>query len=1548
MSSDEVVIDETDDTNTPENDSSLLLAGHSKRKSKNYVATQMGGEPNPYFYPNLVAQGNSPISFTPIVPDAPPMQINKPTFRESLNANFSLYNAPYRGIKYIADRVANQGYTTRELGYDPIKEGILNDVPEPYWSNVLAEPTRELANLVKRNLAVELEDKAISARTGKIVGLVTSMGASVLDPITLIPFAQTVKYASVSKGMLINMLNMAKTAVPAIAMQNAVLVGTKETEGLSDWAYATMFESFLALSIGGALSIYSSKSVKGELANAKAVFKSIESDGIEIKYRLGDKGDVVGKPVAVSNAPEGSVGAMQAEGVQALLDAGHVDFKSNRFVKTVMGWGSPMIKGVTNRSPTIRKLFNQMFASPFEVAGGVADAITNPSAHDFLKVWRSTQAQLGIYAKFQYLEYLKSIGVKGVGKRFKGNFITLEQFLEECGQAYRRGGSDNKFIADVAKAYSDELYKPLWDELKTRYPDMKEEMFTSITQHLNRSYHKGKIQGAPDEFIKDVVSYVTDVNQRVEAYNAPILSNKSLIIETTNALNAAKNKLTKPRIENLIAAEERLAIVNKLVEVENTRIEKLYWQESRLTEKDIEDRLARGLPTEQVAIERPTSSPTLEKLNKEKVTLEGKINSYNLSDNQQWILKDEVSSLKIDLDNMRELEAQLQAKLTEDIANVNVPNNPLTLDMLEGRIDLTGEQLSQLGDIKASLMAAEKELIAAEKELADMGKLKSLKEFLAEDLSGISSSAISDVAQAVEKFGINKTLRAVKKFRSLLVGSEKKLTAESARLRASKKGYNDVIADLRIEARNKKEFIKSLESKLSGMDPKDKKLIRSLKNDIANEKKNLSSIPKLIEDTKAKIGLLNVELDGIKSAKPLEQIAKDVGDDVIDFIGKAVNAQSIDEMIANINEIQKAVKKINRKGLAVGAQNRNAIRRRIRKSKADIQSSKEKILTDIDSGLIPEGLYKQTARGAVLLENTNPNIRRLLTPDEIQGVAESVRNNLTQLNSEQVAGQVFKGVTEGGNDIMQSRVLMWNDELAEKWLVNNIDELSGLYMDQISKRIYLDDVLKEWGVDTKKGMDGIVEHLLNERHLEEASILKKTKDTARDKELKKLGENFEDNKKFVADMYKIYMGNYVDNTSTAFRVTDGMKKFAVATLLGNVPLLQLTEFFSPFFRFTFDEYIMKGLTNTMKRMEFVLSKKMAAGEKTYIRGAFADLNLGINTANGARTQALNGYGSQYLPKTVLERYVTNLSNMSQNVNLANYIMDFQETIVAFAMQGTILRILKKYAAGVPLTKFEISRLDRARLNPKEWAERILGQRGVHATEEGAWVSNFHLWTDQEAARRFRIAIEKGVREVIIKPGPMDVPFGLRDPVTSVFMQFSSYMFAATNNFTIPLITSPDLQKATGMILMIASGAAVDPLRQLAKGEDIDYSFGALSSGAMNNSGLFGWQYNELIKANQIFDLPFLRPLQSDRFKRKFSGILGTSPSGGVADMAANAFSAAINGEMNKRDLRNIGKLTIPFFGSWWAHRPIDAALGAFNYPKSRREAKALKEYDENE
>ncbi len=667
-------------------------------------------------------------------------------------------------------------------------------------------------------------------------------------------------------------------------------------------------------------------------------------------------------------------------------------------------------------------------------------------------------------------------------------------------------------------------------------------------------------------------------------------------------------------------------------------------------------------------------------------------------------------------------------------------------------------------------------------------------------------------------------------------------------------------------------------------------------------------------------------------------------------------------MVASKNEVIRLEKQIKTLEAELGdlsVAKTSELKELLAEAKLKYTKLEENLIDGIKSGRVsPDMLqprYLKKVKGAgenLSLELGSPKLRKSLSKKQIKDVANSFRDTVLQLNEEQFAGAIFENIKNGGNDIMQSRTFLWNDAIAEKWLVNDIETLSGLYVDQLSKRIYLEDVLSKYG-DTyaefnfEKTTKGIGTELKKQHDIFEKEILKKPESAERAKELQKLNKDTKHAADFLEKMFKSYLGNYVDKSTGAYRVTGAIKQFSAGALLGNVPILMFSDFFSPMFKLTFKEYIGDGVGQALSRMKSVMSgraKELGENGGAYVRGAFADAGLGNNVANGNRIQAMFGYGAQYQPKTILERYISNVTTFTQNLNFVNPISDFQETSVAFASQSKIIRACEKYLGGEGLNKFEIGHLDEVRLQPKRWANRIVEQYKKYGQEiDGAFVGNYHLWDDAGAAMQMKGSIAREVRGLIIRPDLLEQPFAFKDPILSLATQFTSWIFSATLKYTIPTLTDFDQQKMIGILLMMGSASLIDPMRQLAKGEEVDLSTEALLTSALNNSGPLGWQFDALMRANARIDAPALRGIQPDRFKRKASGALDLGPASGIFDMVNNLTSAVVNGEMNEKDARNAMKLFIPFSNTLPLRKGFNEMLKSFNLPENRAKARRRKE-----
>lgn len=1222
------------------------------------------------FQPNIVADNGVEIGFAPVNPKVD-LSTQETSFVETAGANFRQYNLPYRaGKKLFETDFTTLGLIEREEGLDPIKQGLLVDIPREYYMNILSQKTTKDALIVRANILQELEDRRIAASSGLIANMVTGFGATFLDPTILVPIGQTVKYFDVTQGFIRNFGKAAVELGAFTAAQNAFLVASKETQGLSDWVLDTTIDTFFAASIGGTLGYFAAKGISKEINAGKAYFKASHIDA-DINVKLKPDGEFDGFEIDTSKL-EG-VGAAQVKDFEAMVNSGKVSFRNNKLVKHIFGLGSPIVKGVTSDFPIVQELTTDLWGTNFRTAGGVAKAIQDPGANDFFRSWQGIAAGLRIETRSAYLA---TIGVSGVAAdelasigAIAGKHISELEFNEMVGKAYRRGYSDNPHI-NALNARRKKDFDQMWNEAKKRIPDLEDQTFTNIVNHLIRVYDKNKIAEFPDDFFKAQYSYISKVNEKVAAY--------------TQRYNNVEEQLKNLKAQYMA-----------LKGVQGT------------TEKR--------------------------------------------------------KGLKAQIEKSRRQLNQLKKQRLDDIRS-----GKITPDMLESKVKITPEQ--------------------------------------------------------------KRAIEALKK-------------------------------------------------------PQVK-----LKQDIKQKERELKKLVKKEERIKA--------------------------------------------------------------------------REELRDLKAKLKAEKQRIDTMFVNGELDENLFYYNRFNQRTLKNPNklPELRKIQTPEELKASALATRDTIEQLNEEQMFSSIFGQIRGDTPQSLKSRTNLWNDAEAEPWLINDINVLTDVYLHSMSKYLHGHDIFKKYGINIEEGKEGITRVLKGQYDEMRNKILEKPATPERAKELGKLKKALDSNIELLSNFQKAYFGGLIDYTSAPYKWSNAARQFTSSVMLTNMPLLMLTEFITPTFKMGYKEFVHDGLVGTVSKMNKYseqVRKRLGKDADSYLKGYYTDALIGANRLLGQSLEAKFGYAGQTYQKAWYDRFAGVTSKLTDTLSFASRIMDRQEVAMASMTESRLMRVLEKYNKGEKLLIDEIHFLDEVRVNPDKWAKRYVDQfyrkvdgKQVGEMIEDGYMSNFHLWDDFEAAQSMRIALDRHVRSVITKPGPADVPFIFKDPIGSLFFQFLSWPFAATQNFLLPTLTEFDTQKLIGLVSIMSVASIISPLRQLAKGQEVDTSFEALVSSALSNSGIMGWQYDVLTRALAYMDFKLLRagdedtPVNSaikailpERHSGKGISALIGSPALGTLDMMGSVLSSILSGEYNQRDAQRMIRLLAPWLYTWETQRLFKKALESTGLPETRGEAK---------
>ena len=697
----------------------------------------------------------------------------------------------------------------------------------------------------------------------------------------------------------------------------------------------------------------------------------------------------------------------------------------------------------------------------------------------------------------------------------------------------------------------------------------------------------------------------------------------------------------------------------------------------------------------------------------------------------------------------------------------------------------------------------------------------------------------------------------------------------------------------------------------------------------ANEQNFIEDIAAWYKDSneyiEMKLRPLTKAKNPYQKAKARKALQKEIDDGKISPVYLDGKHQLTPFQLEEVNKRSKAFKKV-RRAYAKAKKGEN---------KADIQAAKKsldearlKLREEVRAGTLEEELLD--FRGNLI----NPDkvwFRPLIPEDRIRPSAEELTRSLLGESNSKTYAAMFGAVSAGGTNPLKSRVIMIPDNVVNKYLVNDIDRIAGLYSSFMGRKLALEESLQRIGQNSKEGKMRFVEDLNNQYQEAKAKLYEKPESKQRTKDLSKLLKEYESAKKFISDSYDLFMGDFVKDPNAGYaRTLKAFRDFNAITMRGAVVLYALPEVVASIFRHGFMDWLQHGMIPVLKNL---------ATGKGMRRQDFADAGLGLQTFLGNKWERQFSEENFYEPKTALERGLSGLANKSGNFLLGNYLTDFNETLAASISQARTLRVLKRFQAGEKISAKDAERFNIIGINPKQDTAKMMRMFEKYGEEiDGSFVAHLDRWDDFEAAATFRRALRKEVDMIISKPNMLDVPLALRQPVLASMTQFMNWGFGASANFFIPMIQRPDMQKFHGMMMLMMAGALIDPLRQIIRGEEVDLDPGKLAAGAISNSGIIGAPYDFLSKVNAALDIPGLSDYKADKYRNKDPFDILIGPSAGSVNTVFKLGNMAISGKFNEADLKRVTYGLIPGASNVFVRQPIDALIESFELPQNKRAA----------
>jgi hypothetical protein len=377
-----------------------------------------------------------------------------------------------------------------------------------------------------------------------------------------------------------------------------------------------------------------------------------------------------------------------------------------------------------------------------------------------------------------------------------------------------------------------------------------------------------------------------------------------------------------------------------------------------------------------------------------------------------------------------------------------------------------------------------------------------------------------------------------------------------------------------------------------------------------------------------------------------------------------------------------------------------------------------------------------------------------------------------------------------------------------------------------------------------------------------------------------------------------------------------VRLFNYIRLMGEASLASLSETVRPAMVHGLMPY-MKTIGNLATNLEGVkLSVKEAQ-----LAGQISEGVLGHRMA--LMTEISDPYSSTGKAETLMRH----MSDIGSKWNGIRLLTDAQKTIASVMTQNRVLENATKYSGVAGKEKAYMAYLGI----DQRMAERITEQFRAHGKlVDGVRVAGTENWTDAQARRVYRAAINKDVDSIITTPGVADVPLFVNTPTGAAMMQFRRFALAAHQRVLLRGLQEDQTRFIGGLIAMTALGMFTtwlkahsanrdEKLSDFSKkpgwwiGEGIDRS--GVLAGTMEVANAFEKMtgFNPVKTPIQAFDRGEARASQKLQNRNEIGTVFG--PSAGLVEdvMSAGKIPFIVaKGERPTKGQKNAAERLLPF------------------------------------
>ena len=183
----------------------------------------------------------------------------------------------------------------------------------------------------------------------------------------------------------------------------------------------------------------------------------------------------------------------------------------------------------------------------------------------------------------------------------------------------------------------------------------------------------------------------------------------------------------------------------------------------------------------------------------------------------------------------------------------------------------------------------------------------------------------------------------------------------------------------------------------------------------------------------------------------------------------------------------------------------------------------------------------------------------------------------------------------------------------------------------------------------------------------------------------------------------------------------------------------------------------------------------------------------------------------YASRGPVEAFLENMTNVASKWNGIRQWTDMMKSVASVMTQDRILRGVENFA--------RVKQSERAYLAflgiDQSMAERIAKQFSAHGENlDGVRVAHTAQWTDPQAVRAYRAAMNKDVDSIIVQKSVADVPLFASTPTGRMLLQFKSFALASHQKVLLRGLQEDQARFVGGLVAMTLMGMAITWLKAI--------------------------------------------------------------------------------------------------------------------------------------